>query len=308
MALFAYMQQVQRLIGDQKQTQVAPNDIITNINIARRHVAELTQSVRGITAVSGSITSLTVTAGGTGYTTTPTITVTAPGAPPGGVTNPLGVQATATATVAGGIITALTLTNAGTGYFQPTVAITDATGTSATAVASISSITQTNQGQEIYNFSAMPLRDTSGVGSIFAIKSVSVIYANQRFSLPCYSFSTYQAYVRQFPYQYTYVPTIMSQYGQGTNGSLYMYPIANSNYQFEADCFCLPTDLADDSTVEAIPLPWADSIPYYAAYLAFLELQRGNDARSMLNLFDTMLLRQSGAARSGRASNPYGRF
>lgn len=311
MALNTYLQQLQRLTGDTKQKKLAPNDLIYYTNVARRHVAELTQSVRALTPSSGSIMSITVTAHGSGYTATPTITITPPDAPGGAVPIPLGVQATATATVTGGSITAITLTNSGSGYFQPQVTITDITGVNATAAASVTNITQTFQGQEVYKFSDMPLglsSSVTGVGSIFAIKSLSIIYANQRFSLPCYSFSTYQAFVRQFPYQYTYVPTVMSQYGQGVNGSMFMYPIANSNYQFEADAFCLPIDLVDDTTIDAIPHPWGDSVSYYAAYLAFLEMQQFNDAKNMLTLFDTMLLRQSVAARPGRASNIYGRF
>lgn len=311
MALNNYMQQVQRLIGDVKQMKVPPNDILAYINLARRHVSQLTQSVRSLTPNSSSITSITVTAHGASYSSTPTITVTPPDAPGGGAINPSGVQATASATVVSGSITTISLTNTGSGYFQPQVTITDGAGTGATAVASVTSITQTVQNQEVYPFANMPLAgasSTTGVGAIFAVKSVSLIYAQQRFSLPVYSFSTYQAYIRQFPYQYSYVPTVASQYGQGTNGSFYMYPFANSNYQFECDCFCLPIDLVDDTTVEAIPYPWTDSVPYYAGYLAFLGIQQFNDAKNMLTLFDTMLLRQSVAARPGRASNIYGRF
>lgn len=308
MALFDYLKQTQRLIGDAKQMQVAPNDLIYYINTARRHVAELTQSVRVLTPISGSITTISVLTVGSGYSGSPTVTITPPDSQSGGPTNPGGLQATAIAAVAGGTITSITMTNYGAGYWQPQVTITDATGTGATASASISSITQTTQNQEVYPFSSMPVSGAPGVSAIFAVKSVSMIFDNLRYSLPVYSFSTYQALIRRYPKQYTYIPTIGSQYGQGVNGSFYLYPIANSNYQFECDAFCLPINLAVDSDVEAIPSPWTDSVPYFAAYLALLEMQRPNDARGMLELFDKMLLRQSNSARPGRASNPYGRW
>lgn len=304
--LFEYMQQTQRLIGDQNQKEIAPNDLIYYINTARRHVAELTQSVRILTPISGSITSITTVLGGTGYTVA-TVTLSPPDLPGGTAVNPNGLQATATATLSGGSITSITVLNPGSGYYQPIVAITG-NGTGASATAITSSVTTLVAGQEAYTFGNMPLGTVTGVASIFAAKSVAIIYNNYRYVLPVYSFSTYQAYIRQYPQQYQYVPAVAAQLGQGTNGSLFMYPIASSAFSFQLDAFCLPSNLTADSDPEAIPQPWTDSVPYFAAYLAKLEMQDMNGARMMLDLFDKMLLRQSNAARSGRRVNPYGRW
>ncbi|MDE2021029.1 MAG: hypothetical protein KGJ13_11885, partial [Patescibacteria group bacterium] len=245
---------------------------------------------------------------GGSYSGTPTVTISAPDLPGGTSANPGGLQATATATVSGGTITAITLTNPGSGYFQPVVTITDTSGSGATASAAVSPVTQLVQGQEVYNFSAMPLGNAPGVASIFAVKSVAIIYDNYRYVLPMYSFSTYQGFVRQYPNQYLYVPTVCCQYGQGAGGSLYMYPLPSQSYSFQVDAFCLPSDLASDSDTEAIPLPWTDAVPYFAAYLAKLEMQDANGAQAMLSLFDQFVSRYSLAARPGRASNPYGRY
>lgn len=78
------------------------------------------------TVDAGTVTSIEVTAGGTGYTSG-TVTVTLTG---GG-----GTGATAEATVTGGAVTAITVTTPGTGYTSaPTVTITDSgAGTGATA-------------------------------------------------------------------------------------------------------------------------------------------------------------------------------
>jgi FtsP/CotA-like multicopper oxidase with cupredoxin domain len=71
---------------------------------------------------------ITVTAGGTGYTSAPTIQILGGG----------GTGATATATVAAGSVTAITLTNPGTGYsFTPTVSILGGGGRNAAAVANV---------------------------------------------------------------------------------------------------------------------------------------------------------------------------
>jgi hypothetical protein len=86
-----------------------------------------------------------------------------------------------------------------------------------------------------------------------------------------------------------------------------MYPIPNQTYQLEIDCICLPSDLVSDQDYEAIPDPWTDAVPYFAAHLAYLELQNLNAAKFYEDLFDKRLSGYSSAARSGRRMNPYGR-
>jgi FtsP/CotA-like multicopper oxidase with cupredoxin domain len=74
----------------------------------------------------GPLGGIIVTAGGSGYSSTPTVTIAGGG----------GIGAMAAATVTGGVITAINLASGGTGYTSaPTVTITDGTGTGATATA-----------------------------------------------------------------------------------------------------------------------------------------------------------------------------
>jgi hypothetical protein len=76
---------------------------------------------------TNSVASVTVSAGGSSYTSAPSVSFTAPGA---------GVTATGTATVSGGAVTAITITNPGNGYEAlPTISITGGGGTGATATA-----------------------------------------------------------------------------------------------------------------------------------------------------------------------------
>tara|TARA_R100000664_G_scaffold33290_1_gene50067 strand:+ start:1924 stop:5013 length:3090 start_codon:yes stop_codon:yes gene_type:complete len=77
------------------------------------------------------IESVTVTAGGSGYSGTPTVTIAAPAS---------GTQATATATVSGNAVTAITITNPGKGYDPanpPAVTFSGGGGSSATATANV---------------------------------------------------------------------------------------------------------------------------------------------------------------------------
>jgi hypothetical protein len=305
--LFDYMKRVQRLIHDSKMELVDPADIVDYINTARREVAMRTQCVRLLPAISGAVASANVTTGGTGYTA-PVVTISAPDFPSGQLPFPNGAQATATANLVGTAIASIDITYGGAGYFQPQITITDPTGTGAAATLSTTLSNLLEEGQEVYPFSGVDLSPYPGYGAIYLVRSVSIIYANYRYSIPIYSFSTYQAYIRQYPFQYQYVPTLGTLFGQGTSGSLYLYPIASQTYQMEWDCSCLPQDLATDQDVEVIPLPWTDAVPYFAAHLAMLELQNGNSARMYLDLFDQRTARYSTYARPGRAVNPYGRY
>jgi hypothetical protein len=84
----------------------------------------------------GPVVSVTIANGngGTGYTSAPTVTFSAP--PAGGVT------ATGTAVITNGVVTAVTITNPGSGYTTPpTITFTDGGGTGTTATANLLLVT-----------------------------------------------------------------------------------------------------------------------------------------------------------------------
>lgn len=305
---FFYLKATQRLLREQKQEFENPEDLLTYINVARREVAARTQCIRRLTPISGQVVSATVTNGGSGYTN-PVATISAPDFPSGQLPSPNGRQATAAVTLQGTTISGIDITDGGDGYFNPQITITDGAGTGATATLSLSPMNTLNIGQEVYPFSGIFLGNWPGIDSVFAIKSASVIYANYRYSLPMYSFSVYQAMVRQYPFQYQYVPTFCSQFGQGTDGSFYVYPLPSQTYQWEFDCFCLPQDLTLDNGIpDMIPMPWADAVKYMAAQLAMMELGNLNFSKFYEQQFDKMTLGNSQHARVGRAVNMYGRY
>lgn len=308
--LNTYLKQVTRLMRDQRMTKFVDEDLISFINIARREIAMNAQCIRVLPFTSGQIMSLTVTVPGMGYSPSAALSISAPDYPSGLPNFPNGAQATGTLTISGGQIMAANITFGGWGYFQPVVTVTDASGGGSGAVLTpnLTPLNLLNLGQEVYPFSAIDLTPFPGVASIYAVRSVSVIYNNYRYSLPMYSFSTYQAMIRQYPFQYQYVPTFCAQFGQGGDGSIYAYPLPSQTYQWDWDCQCLPMDLIDDGSPEALPDPWTDAVPYMAGYLAMLELQNLNAANYYLQLYDRFAERYSRYARIGRVSNPYGRF
>jgi len=307
-SLNEYLQQTQRFMRDSRQDLLDPGDLIDYVNRARREVAMRAQCIRRVVPITGSVITASVVAGGSGYTNSPTITITAPDFPSGDGSDPTGAQATASAIVQSGTIAAVDIDYGGAGYWQPTATITDSTGTDASVTLQLSAINQVNQGQEVYPFSDVDISMFPGVESIYMVRSISILYSAFRYSLACYSFSTYQAKIRQWAQQWQYVPGVCAQLGQGVDGSLYLYPIPSQAYQMEWDCQMLPSDLITNLSVEAIPAPWDEAVPYFVAHLACLELQNANFAKMYLDLFDKMLQRYSDYARVGRAVNPYGRY
>lgn len=304
-----YMKDANRLIRDPRFEQINPKDLLEWINVARREVAMRAQCCRVLTNSSGAIESWTVTAGGTGYVSPPTVTVTAPDFPSGAPPLPNGSQATAIASVSGGSVVSVVSTYGGAGYFLPQVTFTGGSGTGAAATPFLSPINVLVKGQEVYPFSAVDLTQNPGAGEVYYVRSISVLYANYRYSLPVYDFSVYQAKIRQYPAgQYQYVPTMASQFGQGASGSFYVYPLPSQTYQFELDMLVLPQDLITDLSVEIIPNPWCDAVKYFVAHLVMLSWSNYNAATYYEEEFDKRLLRYSQYARIGRTINQYGRY
>lgn len=297
-----------RLMREQRQAQINPDDLIAYINRARREVAMRTQCCRVLTPISGPVVTASVVDGGSGYSSTPTVTINAPDFPSGYGANPGGAQATASAIVQSGTIAAVYIDYGGDGYFEPYGSIVDASGSDASITFAVQTINQLNEGQEVYNFADIDLSRTPGAEEVLAVHGVSIIYSNYRYSIPQYSFSVYQAQVRQFPFIYQYVPTFFSQYGQGTGGSLYFYPLPSQTYQAEFDCYVIPAPLTTNLSVELIPMPWNDAVVYMALHLGYLSLQNFNVAKFYLDLYEKMVGQYSNYARPGRAVNPYGRY
>jgi hypothetical protein len=88
-------------------------------------------------------------------------------------------------------------------------------------------------------------------------------------------------------------PREWGQLGRGANGtfSIGPAPVAGNFPHINADCALLPIPLVDDTTPEAIPVPWQDAVPFYAAYKALLSAQRRDDANQMFQRFEAYMRR-----------------
>jgi hypothetical protein len=126
----AYTVNISTLTGIQKGMIVSGEGVPTNTYVAHNASTTSFYTTEPISAVGSCgnqpVTSITVTNGGTGYTSAPTVVISG------------GVGATAVATVSGGSVTGVTITNNGYSYSAvPVVTFIGGGGSGATATAAI---------------------------------------------------------------------------------------------------------------------------------------------------------------------------
>lgn len=148
-------------------------------------------------------------------------------------------------------------------------------------------------GNGVYSFTAIVFADTS-VSAAFAVRGITFsIGTGQRWMRPR-PFPYFQLYHLNNPVPEPGAPTTYSQYGQGSTGSIYVDPVPDQNYTLNLDCICAPTPLLDDTTVEAIPYPYTDAVPFFAAYLALMSARRLTDADALWKQYQTFAARARG--------------
>lgn len=306
MALNSYISATQLLLHDTTSAFYSTANLTTYINNARNRIAAEAQCIRVLPPASATISTITPVLNGSGYTSTPTVTISAPDI----VT---GTTATATANVVGNAVTSYTITNAGSGYLNvPTITVSGGGGSGATATSTLSTYVSTTLNQELYTFSSLNsfVQQTSGVQSIQGIFSIAIMWGAPGATKPVLfqvSWGVLQAYCRSYSSLVSNYPDRWAQFGQGVGGSFYLYPIPSGTYPMEVDCYCLPIALASDSDPEAIPYPWTDCIPYYAAYLALLNAQRREDAMLMKQDYQMKMSENGAFARPVVVPSYYGR-
>ena len=302
-ALSDYLTDLRSLLNDPSNQFSSTAEMTRWINKARKRIASESQCIRILPNSTGSLDSITATTAGSGYTTA-TVTISAP--------DGMGqnfVTATATANIVGTAITSYTITNPGSGYVNtPTVTITG-DGTSAVGTAVLTDFVHTVVGQEKYDFSTVNTviqENFPGVEKVLAVQSVSVSWGSWKPTLSWRPWTWLQAYARSNNLTLQNYPTLWAQYGQGDAGSIYVYPLPSILAQMEWDCYCQPIDLEDDMDVEALPAPWTDAVQLLAAYYAYLQAQRRDDAQMMVNEYKRFLRENRGYVQPSMVLDYYG--
>jgi hypothetical protein len=160
-------------------------------------------------------------------------------------------------------------------------------------------------GQNAYPFSSINIGTptATGIDGVFNIQTIQYVVASGQKWLNPRPWPWFQLYYLNNPVPQQGAPVGWSRFGQGASpgdtgpsqgGTFYLNPTPDSVYQLNCDCICYPILLADDTTPEAIPYPWTDCVPFFAAYWAYLSAQTGArqaDAERMYNHYETFLER-----------------
>lgn len=273
MALTAYQNKTQLLLHDTSGQLYQLSDITSYINTARSQLALEAECVRFLYGVDGLYLTGTFTLG------SPVITVVSPVV---GTQVVVGQTIISPNVIGGAVVTAID-TGANT--------ITLSNNATAGAVASQFQLTpsyaiNTQVNQEIYPL-PQNVNTGQGIKDVIAVKSITVNWGAGGGSnapmLQYWDFTTYQAYLRY--YGQTGLggqPCVWTRY----QNNVLIRPVASSVYPMQWDTICSVIDLTDDNTPEAIPYPFTDAIPYYAAYLALFNSQRAGDAQMMLEEYE----------------------
>lgn len=143
--------------------------------------------------------------------------------------------------------------------------------------------------QRQYSFSDVVLTaPATGIAGIFNIRALAYQVGEGQRSIRPRPWAWFLQYRLNNPVPPSGPPVVWSQYGQGETGSIFIDPLPDIDYVCPVDTVCVPIDLVDDTTVEAIPDPYTNAVCYFAAYLAFLSSQNGarqNDALRMMELY-----------------------
>lgn len=103
-------------------------------------------------------------------------------------------------------------------------------------------------------------------------------------------------------------PTEWSQYKIGDSGSLILDNTPDASYVLQFDVSCEPAVLTTDSTVEAIPYPYRDAVPFFAAFFAYMSAQRQQDADTMYGRYQAFVDRARKTSVPNVLPNQYDQY
>lgn len=175
-------------------------------------------------------------------------------------------------------------------------------------LATISTVLNTRN----YMFSSLSTGTPSvnGIEGVFHIRTIRYAVASGFQIMYSRTWEWFDFFYLNNPVPSSGPPNIWAQFkqgsagtgtGSGNTGSFFLDPIPDQVYQLTCDSCAYPQNLAVDTDVEAIPWPWTDAVPYYAAYLALLSSQnnaRRADAEAYFSYYQTFV------GRARQFSNP----
>jgi hypothetical protein len=290
--LQTYLNETQRLLHDANAKVWQIPTLIAAINQARRRSVGDSSCNRQIQSVTlsagrevyayGSVVSVTITNGGTGYTVAPTVTFSAP---PAG-----GTAATGTAVIDLGSVTKINIVNPGSGYLTaPTVTLTGGNFTSWINNASVV-LPWVNNLSNIVAWVSNNITATA-VASILNpntldVMNITVSWGSQEYILGRRAFTEFQAGIRSWT-GFKQRPLLCASYGQN---QWFIGPIPDQDYESQWDSIITPNDLVNLTDRCVVGYPFNECVAYYAAHICKFQEQSYAEAEIFLQQYTRKMM------------------
>lgn len=149
------------------------------------------------------------------------------------------------------------------------------------------------------------IAQNAGYKSINDVFGVAISWSSFRPAMVWMPWDELQAYARAYSTLISSYPMAWSTLGSGTSGQVWIWPPPSQNCEMEWDCTCLPTDLADSDSFDAIPDSFTSGVKFYAAGMAMLGSYRYGMADNMFKLFVAHVGGDIDASEGGKVPNYY---
>jgi len=148
------------------------------------------------------------------------------------------------------------------------------------------------QGQQSYAFSSATFTAAptipAGLGGVGNVRSCMLVLATTnpqgqpgQKRIPIRAWEWFESYYLAVNVPTQGAPVISARLQPGLVGTLWFAPPPDAAYQINLDAVAYPAALATDADPEALPYPWTDAVPFFAAYLAYLSTQNADAAQKM---------------------------
>ncbi len=120
---------------------------------------------------------------------------------------------------------------------------------------------------------------------VIDVTNLTVLWGSQRVPMEWYSWTQFNALFRPWTVNESR-PTCWAFAGSSPATQLiYVQPVPDQDYTAQMDCFYIPVDLVDDSTVDELAYPFDSPVPYYAAHMAKESEQSYGEAKEFLEQY-----------------------
>lgn len=140
-----------------------------------------------------------------------------------------------------------------------------------------------------YPFSAITFDPSTGIGSAIALETVNWdTPGGGQLPLNTIEWQRYNRFELGHYVLKRTRPRVWTEFSQGDQGTLWVNPL-DAPYTLSIRARCLPVDLEDDTTPDAIPYGWSEAVQFLAAWYCYMVMQRQADADKMLQRFQMMM-------------------